>query len=137
MDKKQLDEAIDKVIKEYGPTLKMLAQYDRGEINMKHDEFDKFLDDILGRIKSVLGSKSADYSTLDDKLYNFKLQARIDGITSMEALRGNWLKHRASICQGLDEMPDKVRPWEWWMEKGTDDINYCILMLAMLYSGEF
>lgn len=104
---------------------------------MKHDDFNKFLDDIVSRIKSTLGAKSADYSTTDDKLYNFKLQARIDGITSMEALRGNWLKHRASICQGLDELPDKVRPWTWWVEKGIDDINYCILMLAMLCSEEY
>lgn len=104
---------------------------------MKHENFNKFLHDILNGVENTLGNKSADYSSLDDKLYNFKLQARIDGITPIEALRGNWLKHRASICQGLDEMPDKVRLWEWWVEKGTDDINYCILMLAMLYSGEF
>jgi len=104
---------------------------------MTHKEFDKFLEEILGKIRDVLGSKSADYSSTDDKLYNFKLSAEMEGITPMEALRGMWLKHRTSIRQGLDELQqDKKRPWLWWVEKGIDDINYEILMLAMLSSEE-
>ena len=106
---------------------------------MKHENFNKFLDEILVKVKSTLASKSSDYSTTDDKLFNFKLQGRIDGITSIEALRGNSRKHRASICQGLDELQQtgKPRPYEWWLEKSIDDINYTILMLAMMCSGEF
>lgn len=104
---------------------------------MTHKDFDLFLEHILGKIQDVLGSKSADYSTGGDKLFNFKLAARIEGITPMEALRGMWLKHRASICQGLDELQEgKERPWLWWVEKTIDDINYGILMLAMLNTGE-
>lgn len=105
---------------------------------MTHEKFNEFLDkEILEKIKSVLSSKSADYSSGNDKLFNFKLSAEMEGITPMEALRGMWLKHRTSIRQGLDELQeDKVRPWEWWHEKAIDDINYCILMLAILYSGE-
>jgi len=109
---------------------------------MKHEDFNKFLDGVLDKIKSVLAGKSADYSTTDDKLYNFKLQGKIDNITPIQALRGNHLKHRASICQGLDELqrPPQTRicrHYEWWEEKTIDDINYLILQLAMLYSGEF
>jgi len=109
------------------------------EKNMTHEKFNDFLDkEILEKIKAVLSSKSADYSSGGDKLFNFKLSAEMEGITPMEALRGMWLKHRTSIRQGLDEMQKgKVRPWEWWHEKAIDDINYEILMLAMLYSGEF
>lgn len=104
---------------------------------MTHKEFDKFLEEVLGKIRDVLGSKSADYSSVDDKLFNFKLSAEIEGITPMEALRGMWLKHRTSIRQGLDELQEgKKRPWLWWIEKGIDDINYEILMLAMLNSEE-
>ena len=104
---------------------------------MKHKDFDKFLDEILTKIKDVLGSKSADYSSGGDKLFNFKLSASMEGITPIEALRGMWLKHRTSIRQGLDELQeDKERPWSWWVEKAIDDINYEILMLAMLQTGE-
>lgn len=106
---------------------------------MKHADFDRFLDELLRTIRITLNSRSSDYSAIDDKIFNFKLQGRIDGISSIEALRGNWLKHRASICQGLGELQQtgKPRPYNWWQEKCIDDINYTILMLAMLYSGEF
>lgn len=106
---------------------------------MTHKDFDKFLDSVLDRIKSTLAGKSSDYSTTDDKLYNFKLQARLDNITPIEALRGNHLKHRASICQGLDELKDtgKPRPFAWWTEKTIDDINYLILQLAMICEEEY
>lgn len=104
---------------------------------MTHKEFDKFLEEVLGKIRDVLRSKSADYSSTDDKLFNFKLSAEMEGVTPMEALRGMWLKHRTSIRQGLDELQKgKKRPWSWWLEKGIDDINYEILMLAMLISEE-
>lgn len=105
---------------------------------MTHKEFDIFLNQQLDKIKSVLASKSEDYSDKGDKLFNFKEAAKVDGITPIEALRGMHLKHRTSIRQGLDELlVDKVRPWEWWLEKCIDDINYDILQLALLKEGYF
>lgn len=103
-------------------------------------EFSEFLTKELDAIRDILDSKSADYSTDADKLANFKLQARMDGISPIEALRGNWLKHRASLVQGLDELEHgKVRPLEWWQEKLRDDRNYNILLHALIlvsYFGE-
>lgn len=106
---------------------------------MKHSDFDKFLEEeIIEKIRSVLSSKSADYSKGDDKLYNFKLAAEMDGCLPITALRGMHLKHRSSIRQGLDEIlhGNKPRNFDWWLEKVIDDINYDILMLAMLKTGE-
>lgn len=103
-------------------------------------EFSEFLTKELDAIRDILDFKSADYSTDADKLANFKLQARMDGISPIEALRGNWLKHRASLVQGLDELErGKVRPLEWWQEKLRDDRNYNILLHALIqvsYFGE-
>ncbi len=101
-------------------------------------EFSEFLTEELGAIRTILDSKSADYSTDADKLANFKLQARMDGISPIEALRGNWLKHRASIVQGLNELEQgKVRPLEWWQEKLRDDRNYNILLHALIQASYF
>lgn len=96
-------------------------------------EFSTFLEKVIQKTKSVLDSKCADYSDGIDKLYNFKHAAEIDGITPVEALRGMWLKHRASVAQGLDDLlKGKVRSEKWWEEKLTDDRNYSILLQALL-----
>lgn len=105
---------------------------------MTHPEFDEFIHVVLNNATAILGTKSADYSTADDKLANFKLQAQMDGITPIEALRGNHLKHRCSIRQGLDDLQrGVVRPWKWWKEKMTDDLNYNLLLQALIYETHF
>jgi len=105
---------------------------------MKPSDFHDFLENQLADMRNVLDSKSADYSNAEDKLYNFKLAAKIDGISPIEALRGMWLKHRTSIVQGLDDLQRGIcRPETWWNEKLTDDRNYGILLQALLVETEF
>jgi len=101
---------------------------------MTRKEFNGFLhDEIIPKIMETFTTKASDYSAEEDQLYNFKIQARLDDITPIEALRGNHLKHRASIIQGLDELSQgKIRPFEWWLEKVIDNINYNILLLALI-----
>ena len=105
---------------------------------MNFKTFDELVEREIKRMKDVMCSKSADYSADDDKLFNFKLAAKLDGVSPIEALRGMWLKHRTSIRQGLDELIDgKCRPKEWWVEKLTDDRNYSILLQALLEEKYF
>jgi len=105
---------------------------------MKHADFDKLVERETQRMKDVMCSKSEDYAADDDKLFNFKLAAELDGVSPIEALRGMWLKHRTSIRQGLDELMEcKCRPKEWWIEKLTDDRNYNILLQALLEEKYF
>ena len=105
---------------------------------MNHVDFDKLVERETQRMKDVMCSKSADYSADDDKLFNFKLAAKLDGVSPIEALRGMWLKHRTSIRQGLDELiSGKCRPEKWWIEKLTDDRNYSILLQALLMEKYF
>ncbi|KKN69792.1 hypothetical protein LCGC14_0437380 [marine sediment metagenome] len=105
---------------------------------MDSKTFDKLVEQETKRMKDVMCSKSADYSADDDKLFNFKLAAKLDGVSPIEALRGMWLKHRTSLRQGLDELIDgKCRPEKWWIEKLTDDRNYNILLQALLMEKYF
>jgi hypothetical protein len=105
---------------------------------MNHKDFDRLVVRETGRMKDVMCTKSADYSATDDKLFNFKLAAEVDGISPIEALRGMWLKHRTSLRQGLDELiGGKCRPEAWWIEKLTDDRNYSILLQALLTEKYF
>ena len=105
---------------------------------MNHVDFDNLVEQETQRMKDVMCSKSADYSAADDKLFNFKLAAEVDGISPIEALRGMWLKHRTSLRQGLDELVDgKCRSRDWWVEKLTDDRNYSILLQALLTEKYF
>ena len=101
--------------------------------------FDSLVERETKRMKDVMCSKSADYSAADDKLFNFKLAAEVDGISPIEALRGMWLKHRTSLRQGLDELLDgkSCRSEAWWIEKLTDDRNYSILLQALLTEKYF
>ena len=96
-------------------------------------KFNELVDYIVEkRIKKVLCAKSAEYSRGDDKLYNFKRSAEIDGITPIEALRGMDLKHRTSISDMLDDECACEFSREVWEEKLTDHINYTLLLWALL-----
>ena len=104
---------------------------------MKFDDFDRLVEYVVKeRIKGVMCAKSTEYARGGDKLYNFKRAAEVSGKTPLECLQGMKLKHDVSI---LDMLVDEANPdkeshsLELWEEKIGDDINYLILMLALLY----
>jgi len=101
---------------------------------MTLDDFNKLVDYIVEeRVKKVMCSKSTEYSRGNDKLYNFKRSAEVDGITPIEALRGMDLKHRTSISDMLDDLnKGKEFSQAQWVEKLTDHINYTILLWGLL-----
>lgn len=103
---------------------------------MTHKDFDELVDYIVTeRIKGVMCRKSVEYARGGDKLYNFKRAAEISGKTPLECLQGMKLKHDVSILDMLDDekIGGCLYPLEKWEEKIGDDINYLILMLALLY----
>lgn len=104
-------------------------------MNLK--DFDKLVDYIIEeRIKGVMCAKSAEYARGGDKLHNFKRAAEVSGLTSLECLQGMKLKHDVSILDMLNDLQDPEHieyTREKWEEKIGDDINYLILMLALLY----
>ena len=100
---------------------------------MKFDEFEQFFQNEVKACHDILLARNADYSAGNDKLANFKLAGRIDGISPIIALYGMSLKHRTSIEQGIQDLIEgKSRPLIWWQEKLRDLINYMFLLGALL-----
>ena len=102
---------------------------------MTQEKFNEFIDFIFNKhIKEIMCTKSSEYARGGDKLYNFKRAAQMKNSTPLECLRGMKLKHDVSIDDMLnDERDDKQHPQELWQEKLHDEINYLLLMWAILF----
>lgn len=93
-------------------------------------EFNEILETEIERIRSVLGSKAAEYADDGDRLHNFKQAAHLEGCTEEQALGGMMGKHTVSIY-------DMIRTGEHytlaqWSEKINDHVNYLILLKAIV-----
>jgi len=112
---------------------------------MQHKKFEKLLKVVIGRIPTTLASKSAEYSTDSDKLYNFKRSGERLRVTPERALMGMAEKHYTSITDIVDKIEAEnqavglqriIRPRfltkKKLEEKITDGINYLILLEALI-----
>lgn len=97
---------------------------------MDTSTFEVILNDRLQKIKSVLGNKAKEYAIGGDRLYNFKVAARINGSTPEQALWGMATKHLICVMDMVngDLKTDKAMI----DEKIGDMINYLILLEAVL-----
>ena len=96
---------------------------------MRNKEFNTLLNNRIRCIKSTLASKGLEYSTTD-RLHNFKVAARIDNVTTLQASWGMFLKHLVSIIDIKDK--SQIPTIEMVDEKFCDAINYLILMEAII-----
>lgn len=94
--------------------------------------FSELLERRLNLIKNTLDSKSKEYSTLDDKLHNFKKVSRMRDKHPCDALQGMLDKHLASYFDILENIiHGKTYSREFLDEKLGDIINYFILQEAL------
>lgn len=99
--------------------------------SFSHDEFNVLLHDWLVRIERILGQKAGEYAQDGDRLFNFRLAAKINGQTMPQALWGMATKHLVSV---MDLVEGRLQPTpEIVEEKCTDLVNYIILLSAVLY----
>lgn len=100
---------------------------------MRHEEFNKFLDEIIEDMRATLGQKSSEYSTSQDKLVNFKEGALALGTTPSFYLLALMEKHMTSIrmiAKGIHSYsPEKMR------EKCGDARNYLVLLEALMFEA--
>lgn len=101
---------------------------------MDQNDFERTAKELVDHCWQTLVVKGADHTKNGDRLHNFKAAARRRGIHPIEALTGMKLKHEVSIedirrdVVGGAGVPtaDKL------LEKIGDDINYNILLYALL-----
>ena len=96
---------------------------------MTSGKFYDLCNDVVDRCKLVLLNKNKEYAT-EDVLHNFKVAARLEGITPEQALAGMMAKHTVSIY-------DMIKSAEYydsavWDEKIGDSINYLILLRSVV-----
>lgn len=103
---------------------------------MTHEAFNKIVKEQLKRCESVLIGKGEEYAPdkTVDRLAHFKKAAVLIEGTSKEALLGMLSKHLVSISDMVTD--GKKYPKERWLEKISDNMNYLLLLLALVEEEE-
>lgn len=97
---------------------------------MKHFAFKTVVENQLDRSREVLLGKAEEYSSAQDRLHNFRVAAKLQGVSEKEALGGMMSKHTVSIFDMIRD--DEDVNLAMWDEKITDHINYLLLLRAMV-----
>ncbi len=100
---------------------------------MHYKQFDQLVARRLSACRKTLTAKGAEYSRDNDRLWNFKRAAAMDGTSPTMALLGMWKKHLVSIIdiiEGIDrgEIPSEAQV----AEKFGDSINYHLLCEGLI-----
>lgn len=97
---------------------------------MRIEDFNKIIENQLNYCKSLMISKGQEYAQNDvDRLLVFKHAGAIQGESQKMALAGMMSKHTISIYKMCQK---GTYPIEQWIEKITDNINYLLILRAMI-----
>lgn len=97
---------------------------------MDADTFAEVVDRQLRICKDVLVDKAREYAPDADRLHNFRVAAAIQDVDMLEAVAGMMAKHTVSVydmCSSAETFTI-----DQWNEKITDNINYLILLRAVV-----
>ena len=94
------------------------------------------IEEMIEHCKDVLTDKHLEYAT-EDHFHNFNVAAQLQGITPAQALVGMMDKHIVSVHDLVNEQADgKAISIETWREKIGDNINYLLILWAMVGGAE-
>jgi len=113
---------------------------------MKRDDFETFLDGVLGDVRKLFLEKRSQYAKDDEVLHNFKDVATSDDTTPEDVLWGFVRKHWSAIklMINFDKYPghspsvsstgvtDNRFTLAQYKDKCMDVINYMILLMAIV-----
>jgi hypothetical protein len=97
---------------------------------MDTNTFNDIINHQIELSTSVLIKKAGEYATGDDRLYNFKQAAHLQGITMRQALGGMMAKHVVSVYDIINS--PTIPSEEYIEEKLGDNLNYLLLLKAVL-----
>ena len=96
---------------------------------MNGEKFEQLTKEQITTCIDVLCGKAKEYATTD-RLHNFRVAAKLQGISETQALAGMMAKHSVSVYDMC--MSNHRHPIALWQEKITDSINYLLLLNAMV-----
>lgn len=100
---------------------------------MNNTEFEKIIEAQFDRCRETLLKKAEEYADDTDRLHNFKIAAKLQGVTPLTALGGMMAKHTVSVYDLIQGHEDGLEiKKEMWDEKIGDSINYLLLMQGLL-----
>ena len=100
---------------------------------MKHTDFNNIVNTRLTHCSKLLCSKGEEYSRNGDRLHNFKVAARVLGVSKYTALLGMWNKHIVSTLDMIEDANNSQLPSLKLIEdKLSDMINYTLLLEGLL-----
>lgn len=96
--------------------------------------YQEHIEDMLGHCEGTLLLKYSEYATEDD-FHNFNVAASLQNVTPQQALIGMMDKHVVSVHDLVNEHAEgREIPLEKWKEKIGDNINYLLILWAMVNS---
>lgn len=94
--------------------------------------YSEHIEDMIEHCKDMLLTKHTEYATEDD-FHNFNVAAKLQNVTPQQALVGMMDKHVVSVHDLVNEHAEgRGIPLEKWEEKIGDNINYLLILWAMV-----
>ena len=97
---------------------------------MTHERFNEVIEEMLDKCKSTLIKKQDEYNLDEDRLSFFKDGNELTKLPPERILYLFMFKHIKSLADMVAS--EKSYPKELWEEKIQDNINYLLLLRALL-----
>lgn len=99
---------------------------------MKKIEFEQVFNSTIEQCTNTLIDREKQYSSNKDRLHNFNSAARLNDVTSEQALWGMVSKQIIALKDSIKRPDPQNVSSEKWDEFTKDIINYMILLRAIL-----
>lgn len=101
---------------------------------MKVGDFNKVVEFVFNKCREILVERQQVYGSGEDRLRHFKDMAAFLRETPEESAIGVAAKHTISIVDFVSSIQEGRKvSMDQWLEKIVDDINYRILLLALVW----
>jgi len=97
---------------------------------MKTDEFNKIVEEMIDACRKTLIKKQGEYNLDEDRLSFFKEGNELTKLTPERTLYMFMYKHVKSLADMVAS--EKKYPKALWIEKIQDNMNYLLLLRALL-----